>query len=887
MRSGGYWKGMEYHLFALGATFSLVDDFPHEIISMTLRHFLLFKRKEETETTIRLRHIQVDSMFASAQYPVVLEPLPLGVDRREETHDGELSHLIRTHYSDLSPDECFWITSVECPMPFFEASMSYLPQEHMTWIPSLNIYLSPLKCYIELSSLLRIADLLINSLPEPSPEEVLRDTLNTLSFVNNQLEYPTRSRIDTTLTYIEKFSILSTYIDIELNVKSSEGASGDDDDMDDMIALSSLGKQTSSNLSAGLLAWVNNVAAKFAHVSPKFKYDRMDRADTYANAEDFANEIVQYYIVQTVYQSYKVVFSMQLFGDPQELFDHYKAGVSDLGSIATRDHDVGKGLTSATRNVFGGTLDFAGKITGEFSDLLDSLATNEYTSKDLKPKKSTKSEDAPGNIGEGVIDGTTFLGQTLFHGVAGVVGNPYRGLKKGSAKAAAKGVASGVGGLIVAPLVGALGFTAKVLEGTGNTTSLLEVGVIESRCRPVRIVRWGANLGQVVLPYVKGIGIRIHQVRYQKKYKGVREAAGSYDEDDESRPQTAKEFRQAKGKQGRCVTAILKDVDESAFSLLCFLSSLNNSFSYSAAEDKRRNPAKKAISMMRLRDKDHILTTARKPKLLEDDEDGSVSPEVSRYVIVYEETLTLRCSDMQLSDVIAVYLWNYKSIVTTSSRNKPLGLCKFTIGDAFASLQQYYSEQIQQWQVALSHHSTVNSSRDSTMPTASTPSNASAKTEKVEGTGKEKTTRGVAMAPDTNLEHIERTRQKPETLAADLLPAASVDDSPTCSFLPTTDDSNCVMPPIQEYALMKPVPRKSRSMYNNLASTISEEMASIKRAEERAMAFFESETDEYSESDSDANMDHAKIADEDEEEAEKFVEHLHGHIMLSFFPIPW
>ena len=328
------------------------------------------------------------------------------------------------------------------------------------------------------------------------------------------------------------------------------GAIADDDDMggDSMVALSSLGKQTSSNLSAGLLTWVNNVAAKFAHVSPKFKYDGMNRIDTYANAEDLLYEVISFYVFQTIYQSYKVVFSMQLFGDPQELFDHYRSGVSDLANIATGDQEVGKGLTSATKNVFGGTLDFAGNITGEFSELLDSIATNEYTSKDLKPKKSSKREDAPGNIGEGVIEGTQFLGMTLLHGVAGVVGNPYRGLKKRSAKAVAKGMVSGVGGLVVAPFVGALGFTAKVLEGTGNTTSLLEVGVIESRCRPVRIVQWGTGIGQVVMPYIKCIGIRIHSVRYQKKYKGAKLKVGSFDDEEEKKPQTAKEFRQAKGK---------------------------------------------------------------------------------------------------------------------------------------------------------------------------------------------------------------------------------------------------------------------------------------------------------------------------------------------------
>ena len=286
--------------------------------------------------------------------------------------------------------------------------------------------------------------------------------------------------------------------------------------------------------------------SQFAHVSPKFKYDGMDRIDTYANAEDLLYEVISFYMFQTIYQSYKVVFSMQLFGDPQDLVDHYKTGVSDLANIVTGDQEVGKGLTSATKNVFGGTLDFAGKITGEFSDLLDSIVTNEYTSKDLKPKKSHKREDAAGNIGDGVIEGTQFLGMTLLHGVAGVVGNPYRGLKKGSAKAVAKGMVSGVGGLVVAPFIGALGFTAKVLEGTGNTTSLLEVGVIESRCRPARIVQWGTSIGQVVMPYIKGIGIRIHSVRYQKKYKGVKLKVGSFDDEEDQKPQTAKEFRQAK-----------------------------------------------------------------------------------------------------------------------------------------------------------------------------------------------------------------------------------------------------------------------------------------------------------------------------------------------------
>ena len=325
---------------------------------------------------------------------------------------------------------------------------------------------------------------------------------------------------------------------------------------------------------------------------------------------------------------------------------------------------------------------------------------------------------------------------------------------------------------------------------------------------------------------------------------------------------------------------------------------------------------------MRLRDKEHILSTAKKPKLLEDeDEDASSIPEVSKYVIIYEETLTLRCSDMQLSDVIAVYLWHYKSIATTSTRNKPLGLCKFTVGDAFKSMQQYYGEQILQRQVELSQHSTVKS-EISTMPSdgrRSTPlpprginkgddsslssvpplgTLANRVAERREQIGRAtkdfSTGTGERHGPVGMLGNIAQARKTAEaTEVESTAPTHSRSSSAAgnitgAPFLPSPDDEAWVVPTMQEFALMNPVPMKSRTMRRNLASAITEEMASIKRAEERATAFFESETDEYSE-DSDFDMDgQAKIMDDEEEDSEsKLLEHLHGHIMLSFFPIPW
>ena len=330
---------------------------------------------------------------------------------------------------------------------------------------------------------------------------------------------------------------------------------------------------------------------------------------------------------------------------------------------------------------------------------------------------------------------------------------------------------------------------------------------------------------------------------------------------------------------------------------------------------------------MRLRDKEHILSTARKPKLLEDDDMDAPStstPEVSKYVIIYEETLILRCSDMQLSDVIAVYLWHFKSIATTSTRNKPLGLCKFTVGDAFKSMQQYYGEQILQRQVELSEHSTVKSEtptepRDGHMAVPSAPPGTSKGDESSGSSAPVVGTLGARLAERRErigrarknlikepgighyrqvemLRNIAQARTTAEALNSEFTApthsqsssiTGSIAGNSTDAFLPSPDTDLWVVPNMQEFCLMNPVPSKSRTMRKNLASAITEEMASIKRAEERAMAFFESETDEYSE-DSDFDMDgRAKIMDDEEEDSEKLLEHLHGHIMLSFFPIPW
>ena len=81
---------------------------------------------------------------------------------------------------------------------------------------------------------------------------------------------------------------------------------------------------------AGMLGWLINVGANFAHVSPTYTYSEIRYVDTYSDIMEIVEDVVMFYLLRTIKQCYKVVFSMQLLGDPSLLLHQWKTGVKDL-----------------------------------------------------------------------------------------------------------------------------------------------------------------------------------------------------------------------------------------------------------------------------------------------------------------------------------------------------------------------------------------------------------------------------------------------------------------------------------------------------------------------------------------------------------------------------
>ena len=157
------------------------------------------------------------------------------------------------------------------------------------------------------------------------------------------------------------------------------------------------------------------------------------------------------------------------------------------GEIAAGGKDgVGKGVASLFQNIVGGTFAAFGRATGTGADTITAVTTTDLSSDNLKPKSAASGGRKPDHVIDGVVQGTEYLARTTAHGIAGLIGNPYRGIKTGTVSGTAKGVATGVVGVVAFPIAGALGFIAKTSTGIGQTTKVLDLGYIEARCRPRR-----------------------------------------------------------------------------------------------------------------------------------------------------------------------------------------------------------------------------------------------------------------------------------------------------------------------------------------------------------------------------------------------------------------
>ena len=127
LRKGGNFSNALIDINLEGAALYFNDNFPHELMGIVVRDIQFCKPMGSILTTARVRHFQIDAMHPNARYPIIIQPLPLGVDRRMPEIPNSSSSMVIIP-SDIKPKECYWKLHDEKPVPLFEMKCSYVPQ---------------------------------------------------------------------------------------------------------------------------------------------------------------------------------------------------------------------------------------------------------------------------------------------------------------------------------------------------------------------------------------------------------------------------------------------------------------------------------------------------------------------------------------------------------------------------------------------------------------------------------------------------------------------------------------------------------------------------------------------------------------------------------------
>ena len=116
---------------------NLIDDYPNALMRVSFRYFIVFKPKGSVDTKTRLMQLEIDAMFHKSSYPVILQPVPLGVDSKKEVIEeiglSDKKEAAVGNSWSLTVKSQYWQNYHEQPFPVVEGTFSHLPQLHMVY----------------------------------------------------------------------------------------------------------------------------------------------------------------------------------------------------------------------------------------------------------------------------------------------------------------------------------------------------------------------------------------------------------------------------------------------------------------------------------------------------------------------------------------------------------------------------------------------------------------------------------------------------------------------------------------------------------------------------------------------------------------------------------
>eukprot|EP00603_Paraphysomonas_imperforata_P012496 CAMPEP_0114449688 /NCGR_PEP_ID=MMETSP0104-20121206/65_1 /TAXON_ID=37642 ORGANISM="Paraphysomonas imperforata, Strain PA2" /NCGR_SAMPLE_ID=MMETSP0104 /ASSEMBLY_ACC=CAM_ASM_000202 /LENGTH=772 /DNA_ID=CAMNT_0001621789 /DNA_START=8 /DNA_END=2326 /DNA_ORIENTATION=- len=218
------------------------------------------------------------------------------------------------------------------------------------------------------------------------------------------------------------------------------------------------------------------------NINPHFMFGSISITNAFDTIDGIGWRLGKFYIASAGLQALRLLGSAEIIGDPA-------GGLLSLGSsirmfaIKTKSEMEGQapvraeGLKHLVQGVASISFGTVSKVANSVGEQLASV-----TGSDFKTDMAAKN---PSHVGKGALQGGSIFYKTCKDGVTNVYKKPMEGYRKRSISKTAKGVVTGISGLALAPIVGALGATAKLTKGIEATAHVFDDKPV-GRMRPPR-----------------------------------------------------------------------------------------------------------------------------------------------------------------------------------------------------------------------------------------------------------------------------------------------------------------------------------------------------------------------------------------------------------------
>ena len=130
--------------------------------------------------------------------------------------------------------------------PYSPDQTNLTSKENMMWIPSLNVFLCPMKVAFDLDYMLRVASVFVGTITQY--RDVASSSLTTAAVnTNDKLQYSSRGAKIVSLTYLERLTIAPVWFEVEICINDLGYDDGDGMASETALSLNSIAQFSNSS----------------------------------------------------------------------------------------------------------------------------------------------------------------------------------------------------------------------------------------------------------------------------------------------------------------------------------------------------------------------------------------------------------------------------------------------------------------------------------------------------------------------------------------------------------------------------------------------------------------------------------------------------------------